>query len=164
MRFRSGISGRAIWALALLDVMREALLVRLLGEFGFALVFYAIARSPPRPPPAPVAKVLGSFLLLVATDTTQAVAVNNSMPWINNDTAKPWPPNWKKRWLKIDFLGCPRGFGSGAGSGAAAATVSAGGGGGGGGVGARERSRGGLGGVESTGKTNDYIKPMDKER
>ena len=54
--------------------------------------------------------------------------------------------------------------GVGSGSGAAAATVSAGGGGGGGGVGARERSRGGLGGVESTGKTEDYIKPMDKER
>ncbi len=75
-RLRSGISGRAIWALAFLDVIFVALLVRLLGEFGFAVVFWAIARSPLFPPPAPVAKVLGSFLLLVATDTTQAVAKN----------------------------------------------------------------------------------------
>ena len=56
------------------------------------------------------------------------------------------------------------GLGSGAGSGAAAATVSAGGGGGGGVVGTRERRRGGLGGVESTGETYDYINPAVKER
>ena len=149
-RLRSGMSGRAICELALLEVMRVALLVTLLGALGFALVFCAIARSPPLPPPAPVAKVLGSFLLLVATDTTQAVAVNNSRPWTNNDTAKPCPPIWKKRWLKIDFLVCPGGLGSGSGSGAVKATVSTGGGGGGGVVGARGRRRGGLGGVEST--------------
>ena len=79
-RLRSGISGKAICAFAFLDVIFEALLVRLLGALGFTLVFCAIARSPPLPPPAPVAKVLGSFFWMTATDTTHAVAVNSRRP------------------------------------------------------------------------------------
>jgi hypothetical protein len=86
--------------------------------------------------------------------------VNSRRPWIASDATRPSPPNRKNRWLKIDFLGFP----SGAGSGAAAATFSAGGGGGGGVVGTRGRRRGGLGGVESTGKKDEYINPAGKER
>ena len=54
--------------------------------------------------------------------------------------------------------------GAGSGSDEAATEATGGGGGGGGVVGARGRSRGGLGGVKSTGKKKDYIKPMNKER
>jgi hypothetical protein len=51
-----------------------------------------------------VAKVLGSFFWMTATDTTQTVARNNSSPWIANEAARPSPPKRKMRWLKIDFL------------------------------------------------------------
>jgi hypothetical protein len=85
----SGISGRAIVAVELFEVILLALLVRLLGVLGFCLALACTARSPLDPPPAPVAKAFGSFFWLVVTETTQAVARKRSPPWMSSETIKP---------------------------------------------------------------------------
>jgi len=67
-----GMSGSAIEAEALLEVMRVVVLARDLTFFGLILRSVLFTRSPPEPPPAPVAKVFGSFLpLSVTVETTK---------------------------------------------------------------------------------------------
>ena len=157
-RFMSGISGRAIWAEALLEVILLALLVRLLGVLGFCLALVATARSPPPPPPAPVAKAFGSLFWITATETTQAVARKSRPAWISNETIRPWPPNFSQRRAQADIPALTL-RGSGSGAGVAAAGTSSTGGGGGGADGERGRRRGGWGGVKSTGRMKGLYHP-----
>ena len=74
-----GMSGSAIEAEALLEVMRVVVLARDLTFFGLTLRSVLFTRSPPEPPPAPVAKAFGSFLALsVTVETTNAAAMKTS--------------------------------------------------------------------------------------
>ena len=88
-----GMSGKAMEAVALLDVMRVVVLARDLTFFGWTLRSVLFTRSPPEPPPAPVAKVFGSFLALsVTVETTKAAAMKTSTTWTARETDRPLAP------------------------------------------------------------------------
>ena len=84
-----------IVALAFLLVIRELVLVRDLMFLGCSFVLYSLALGPPLPPPAPVAKVFGSFLpaISVTVEMTQTTAMATRMPWMRTESAKPSPPS-----------------------------------------------------------------------
>ena len=88
-----GMSGSAIEAEALLEVIRVVVLARDLTFLGLTLRSVLFTRSPPEPPPAPVAKVLGSFLALsVTVETTNTAATKTSRMWIASETERPLAP------------------------------------------------------------------------
>ena len=88
-----GMSGRAMEAEALLEVMRVVVLASDLTFFGLILCWVFLTRSPPEPPPAPVANWLGSFLALsVTVETTKAAAMKMSKAWKAIDTERPLAP------------------------------------------------------------------------
>ena len=100
-----GISGRAMEAEALLEVMRVVVLASDLTFFGCTLRSVFFTRSPPEPPPAPVAKALGSFFALsVTVETTKAAAMNTRRTWNAIDTESPLAPIrcQKLRFMRLD--------------------------------------------------------------
>ena len=100
-----GISGSAIEAEALLEVMRVVVLASDLTFLGCTLRSVLLTRSPPDPPPAPVAKVFGSFLALsVTVETTKAAAIKTSNTWIASETERPLAPMrcQNERFMRFD--------------------------------------------------------------
>ena len=88
-----GMSGSAIDADALLEVMRVVVLASDLTFLGWILCWVFLTRSPPEPPPAPVAKVFGSFFALsVTVETTKAAAMKTRRTWIARETERPLAP------------------------------------------------------------------------
>ncbi|NBV48914.1 MAG: SlyX family protein, partial [Verrucomicrobia bacterium] len=81
-------------AFAFLLVMRVLVLASDLMFLGWSLVLYSFAFGPPAPPPAPVAKVFGSFLPApsVTVETTQTIAISTRMTCTMTDNARPSPP------------------------------------------------------------------------
>ncbi|NBV49180.1 MAG: hypothetical protein EBR95_09160 [Verrucomicrobia bacterium] len=84
----------AMEALAFLLVIREFVLVSALTFLGWSLVLNSLALGPPEPPPAPVAKVFGSFLPApsVTVETTQTIAMSTRTMCTTTDNARPSPP------------------------------------------------------------------------
>ena len=89
-----GRSGRAIAALALLEVIRVVVFAIDFGFFGCARVLKALALSPAAPPPEPVEKLSGSFFTeSVTVEMTQIAAMRISAPWISSEMVRPSPPS-----------------------------------------------------------------------
>ena len=79
---------------AFLLVMRVFVLASDLMFLGWTLVLNSLALGPPAPPPAPVAKVFGSFLPApsVTVETTQTIAISTRTMCTRTDKARPSPP------------------------------------------------------------------------
>ena len=108
----TGRSGREMVAVVLFEVMRAAFFARVLAFLGWILCGWTLARSPELPPPAPVAKLSGSFLTeSVTVEITQIAAIRMSTPWMIREMVRPSPPSFcqkERRWRAVFNSGSGR--------------------------------------------------------
>ena len=101
----AGRSGREMAAFGLLEVIRAAFFASVLGFLGWTRVLNCLARSPAAPPPWPVEKESGSFLIeSVTVEITQIAAMMIRIRWMIREMVRPSPP---KRCQKVRFARWP---------------------------------------------------------